>query len=302
MAYPKTHLNPRALTPANSFYQKYLRDYAALQLTEDMGPIKRDITSLLLPKSTKKVQAQIIAKENGIFAGKDEVLWYCKKWKIQARCLVKDGAKIQKGKTVFELKGHLQTILTVERFIMNLIQRMSGIATKTNEVVKKLGKNTLLCSTRKTYLGLIDKKAVVIGGGGTHRLGLWDAILIKDNHIAASSIPELIKGVFCSRQKFRFAEIEASSVSEVHEILITIEHEKKHSKKRFPWVIMLDNFPKSALRKTIELVHEHKCLVELSGNISDRNIAHYKKYKADIISSGALTHSAAIIDFSLKIC
>lgn len=272
-------------------------------LREDLGPSKTDITTKLIGDGDRKVKAIICCKQKGILAGCDELAHCLKKLKIAYRFHFKDGDTLKKGDHVIELKGKVKDILIVERFIMNLLQRMCGIATKTKEMISKMPKETLLCSTRKTYLGLIDKKAVVIGGGGTHRLGLWDIVLIKENHIKSSSIEDLIQKLYKMKSKIRFAEIEANNTKEVRNILNTIaDSRNKYPKKNIPWIIMLDNFRRQDTKAMIELIHKHKCLVELSGNINEKNIKDIHHYKPNIVSSGSITHSVSIIDFSLKIC
>ena len=144
------------------------------------------MTSDALIKNSQKAEVIIVAKQDGIVAGLEEVTWLIKGYRLQVIGYRKDGDKIKRGNKILKLTGHIKTILKLERAILNLLQRMSGIATETARLTK-LCPNVLVCSTRKTPLGLLDKKAVIVGNGGTHRLGLYDWILIKDNHIKCAN-------------------------------------------------------------------------------------------------------------------
>lgn len=285
----------------NDFYRSYFERYCELQLQEDAGPNKRDITSHILETENIKHTANIYAKQNAIIAGCEEVKHLLKTHHIQVRFFCNDGEHIQKGQIVAELTGKIRTLHKLERLSVNLLQRMSGIATETAEIKKHVSKTTLICSTRKTYMGMIDKKAVVIGGGGTHRIGLWDAVLIKENHLRKRSIPECINLIYKSKSHFRFAEIEAKNTKEVHAILEAIENNRASKRKKIDWIIMLDNFSSTSIANMIKKIHQHDIQVELSGNITRHNIKKFAKYSPDIISCGSLTHSSTAIDFSWKL-
>lgn len=299
----QTHLNSRALSLQNHFYKQSLNHYLQSFLKEDLGPPKRDITAELLKTPSQKIKAEIIAKQKGIIAGINEIQHCLSQYEIQSTFFLKDGQSLKKGDIVGHIFGAADRVLKLERVVINILQRMSGIATTTQQIVQKLPASVLLCPTRKTYLGLLDKKAVLIGGGGTHRLGLWDSVLIKENHLRVQNYAALIKAVYQSRQPMTFAEIETTTVKEVSHILDCINITRhEFPKKNIKWTIMLDNFPISKIKTMIAQVHGASCLVEVSGNINATNIQQYAKMKPDIISSGALTHSASIIDFSLKVC
>ena len=192
-------------------------------------------------------------------------------------------ARIEKGDAIIKLVGGIKTILKLERTILNILQRMSGIATQTAHLVK-LCPHVLICPTRKTQWGLLDKKAVTVGGGGTHRLGLYDWILIKDNHLKISN--------FEFRILNKFWEIEVKN-----------EKELKKAIALKPDVIMFDNFKPNQIKKLIKILHEKhpQIIFEASGGINEETIKNYSQTGVDVISLGALTHSTKALDISLDI-
>lgn len=264
---------------------KYLRQVKCLTedfLAEDLGS-KGDITSETVIKGNPKVTAIVKAKENGIVAGLEEVLWFLDRYTLHVTRYTKDGAKIKKGNRILKLTGGIKDILKIERTILNLMQRMSGIATQTNKLVKITKNKVLICPTRKTQWGLLDKRAVTFGGGGTHRLGLYDWILIKDNHIKLSRPPFLVP-------RSRFWEIEAKTERQVNDFI-----------KLKPSALMFDNFKPEKIKKIIKRIGKTDIIFEASGGITEKNIAEYAKTGVDVISLGSLTHSSKALDISLDI-
>ena len=170
-----------SLNLKNRDYRKFVDEQLEFLWREDLA--SGDVTTKLLENPGRKVEAKIIAKSAGVLAGVAEVEFFWQKRGIQILAAKKDGAKIKTGETVFEISGPAEKILTAERVGLNLLSRMSGIATATTRLAKKIGKNKF-SATRKTPLGLLDSRAVVIGGGLPHRLNLADMILIKENHLA----------------------------------------------------------------------------------------------------------------------
>ncbi|OGH92279.1 MAG: nicotinate-nucleotide diphosphorylase (carboxylating) [Candidatus Magasanikbacteria bacterium RIFOXYC2_FULL_39_8] len=255
-------------------------------LAEDLDT-RGDITSDTVIKGNPKVTAIVKAKENGIVAGLEETKWFLTSYKLQATSYKKDGNKVGKGEKIFQLKGGIKDVLKIERTILNLLQRMSGIATQTTKLVKLTHGKVLICPTRKTQWGLLDKKAVVLGGGGTHRLGLYDWILVKDNHITHSKTYNL-------KPITSFWEIEAKTKKQVLEFA-----------KLNPDAIMFDNFKpkniKGILEDTEILRYSKDIIFEVSGGITEKNITEYAKTGVDIISLGSLTHSTKALDISLDI-
>ena len=259
-------------------------------LAEDIG--KGDITSNLLPK--KKITVKIISRENAIVAGTQYAKEIFKIKGCSSRIMIKDGFKIKPNQTVMTVTGNAGNILTCERTALNLLTRMSGIATQTNSLVKKIPKKTKLYATRKTAPGLryFDKEAVEIGGGKKHRLTLDEMVMIKDNHIAiGNSLLSLIRK---AKKKYKKFEVEVENTPDA--ILAA---------KEGATIIMLDNFTPTQIKKTIQVLKNqklrNKVMLEASGGISSKNISKYGQTGVDIISVGSITNSIKGIDMSLEI-
>jgi nicotinate-nucleotide pyrophosphorylase (carboxylating) len=259
-------------------------------LAEDIG--KGDITSNLLSK--KKISVKIISRENAIVAGVSYAKEIFKLKGCNSKILKKDGSKIKPNQTIMIISGNAGSILTCERTALNLLTRMSGIATQTNNLVKKIPKKTKLYATRKTAPGLryFDKEAVEIGGGKKHRLTLDEMVMIKDNHIAIEdSLLSLIKK---TKKKYKKFEVEVENTSDA--ILAA---------KEGATIIMLDNFTPAQIKKTIQTLKNqrlrNKVLLEASGGITSKNISKYGQTEVDIISVGSITNSVKGIDMSLEI-
>lgn len=259
-------------------------------------------TRAFLGTGRKTIRATIRANDDGILAGMQEVAWFLKKLGLRIVKAKKDGAKLRKGENILEIEGRTSTILSAERTLLNLLQRMSGVATKTKRLSSKMPKGVKLLATRKTLWGLLDKRAVTLGGGGTHRLHLGDAILIKENHIAlASNLKRSLKRVFVRASTVRFAEIELESPKEVEGFLGIYKKFKKKLRDGDGIVVMLDNFTPSDVRKVIKPLAEAGIFVELSGGINERNISRYNIAGVSAISSGSITTQAHNLDFSLQV-
>ena len=259
-------------------------------LAEDIG--KGDITSALLTK--KKISAKIISREKGIIAGSKYAKEIFKLKGCEVKILIKDGSKIKPNQTIMKITGNASKILTCERTALNIITRMSGIATQTNQLVKKIPIKTKLYATRKTAPGLryFDKEAVEIGGGKKHRLRLDEMVMIKDNHIAVEkSLLSLIKK---TKKKYKKFEVEVENTQDA--VLAAQEGAT---------IIMLDNFSPIQIIKTIKILKNKKLrkkvLLEASGGINSKNISKYGKTGVDIISIGSITNSVKGIDVSLEI-
>jgi nicotinate-nucleotide pyrophosphorylase (carboxylating) len=259
-------------------------------LAEDIG--KGDITSALLPK--KKITARIISRENAIVGGAS----YAKEiFRLKGcNCIIlrKDGSKIKKNEILMTITGDARKILTCERTALNLLTRMSGIATQTNKMVKMIPSKTKVYATRKTAPGLryFDKEAVAMGGGKKHRLRLDEMVMIKDNHIAiGDSLLSLIKK---AKKKYKKFEVEVENTPDA-----------VVAAKEGATIIMLDNFTPEQIRKTILVLKNqklrNKVMLEASGGINSMNISKYGKTGVDIISVGSITNAVKGIDMSLEI-
>ncbi len=259
-------------------------------LSEDIG--KGDITSALLPK--RNISAKIISREDAILAGVKHASEIFRLKGCNTRIIKKDGSKIKPNQTILTITGDAGKILTCERTALNLLTRMSGIATQTDYLVRKINKKTKLYATRKTAPGLryFDKEAVEIGGGKKHRLKLDEMVMIKDNHIAVSdSLLSLIKS---AKKRYKKFEVEVENTSDA--VLAA---------KEGATIIMLDNFSPGQIKKTIQVLKSQKLrdkvLLEASGGINSKNIAKYGNTGVDIISVGSITNSVKGIDMSLEI-
>ena len=262
-------------------------------LAEDVG--KGDITSNLLPR--KKITASIISRQEGIVAGVQYVKYIFVSRGCKVKILKKDGLKIKPNQKIMIISGFAHTILPCERTALNLLSRMSGIATQTNHLVNKIRKTNpkvKLYSTRKTAPGLrlFDKDAVEIGGGNRHRMSLDQMIMIKDNHLAVSdSVWELVQK---ARKKYRIVEVEVEGLNDA--ILAA---------KAGASIIMLDNRSPNEISKIISILKKlhlrNKIRIEASGGIDDTNIQSYARTGVDMISVGKITSSAPGLDLSLEV-
>lgn len=267
-------------------------------LEEDEG--FSDITSNALIDEDHIVSGKIISKDEGIAAGMDIVYDLFDKKGIEITKLVEDGTLINKGDVLFELVGNTRDILLLERTALNISMRMSGVATSTYNINKKvhnINPNIRIAGTRKTSpaFAKFDKEAILIGGGDTHRFALDDMVLIKDNHIAAvGSLEEALKRAIKNTSFTKKIEIEVENIDDA--VLVA---------QMGADIVMLDNFTPENVSKCInkltELNLRGKILIEVSGGINENNILDYAGLDIDIISIGALTHSSKSLDFSLRI-
>ena len=278
--------------------RKILEEKLRNILAEDIG--QGDITTALIVPADSTAKAEVIAKEAGVMAGMEEAKILVERLGLKAKILVPDGEKVKAKSVLMKISGHTQTILSVERTLLNIISRMSGIATTTRKLIEKIRKaklKTKVACTRKVAPGLLyfDKKAVLIGGGDTHRLHLDDMILIKDSHIAvAGSIKKAIEKV---RKDASFSKKIEVEVTRVKDVLAAARTRAD--------IIMLDNFSPEQIEKAIKLLKKErlfgKILLEASGRITGENILAYASKGVDIISLGEITHSAKALDISLEI-
>jgi nicotinate-nucleotide pyrophosphorylase (carboxylating) len=268
--------------------QFYIKSVVKMALEEDLRP-RGDITTKLIKSKNEMIKAKIIAKQDGIVAG----LEFCKAaFKLIGRETifikkVSDGKKIKKNKVIAEIKAKTKTILTAERTALNFLNHASGIATITNQFVKKISKKTKICCTRKTTPNLrtLEKYAVKKGGGYNHRYNLSDEILIKENHISTSkSLKDLIKKAIKTK---KIITVEIENINQLKQVL-GLKFKR----------ILFDNMNSSQLKKCIKLC-KNKYQTEYSGNATLKNIKQISKTGIDRISVGAITHSAKSFDSTL---
>ena len=260
-------------------------------LAEDIG--RGDITSKLLPR--KKIKARIISRQNGIISGVNYAREIFLSKGCKVKILKKDGNKIKPKDIILEIEGLAQSILSCERTALNLLSRMSGIATQTSNLVKKIKavtSKTKLYATRKTAPGLryFDKEAVKVGGGEKHRMALDEMILLKDNHLLVSG--SLSRIISKARKKHKIIEVE----NQEDALLAALSGAT---------IIMLDNFNPKEISKTISNLKKAKLrnrvLLEASGGINAKNIQAFAKSGVDMISVGEITNSVIGIDLSLEV-
>jgi nicotinate-nucleotide pyrophosphorylase (carboxylating) len=265
-------------------------------LTEDVGD--GDHTSLSTIPSGTQGKAKLIVKEDGVLAGIELALEIFKEVDadLKVDLLLHDGAEVKVGDIALTVSGSTHAILIAERLVLNCMQRMSGIATKTHRIVSLLKTTkTKILDTRKTTPGLryLEKWAVRIGGGVNHRIGLYDMILIKDNHVDyAGGISNAITAAqkyLTDQNKSLQIEIEVRNLEELVQVLAIGGVDR----------IMLDNFSFENLRAAVALI-DGKFITEASGGITEENVAEYAACGVDFISMGALTHSVKSLDMSLK--
>jgi nicotinate-nucleotide pyrophosphorylase (carboxylating) len=259
-----------------------------------------DITTNSLIPENKWAQAEILCKEDGVLAGMDVAHYILKEFDLNMVSTYLDGEDIKKGDIILEFEGKAKDILMVERTILNYLMHLSGIATLVKDTclkVKEINPNVRVACTRKTTPGLqkLEKKAVEIGGGDTHRFKLDDCVLIKDNHI------QVVGGVIES------IELAKENVSFTKKIEIEVENEDDAIRASMfgADIIMLDNMKPDEIENVLNSLSKRKLrddvIIEVSGGITPENITDYAKLDVDVISSGFITNSSKSIDLSLNI-
>jgi nicotinate-nucleotide pyrophosphorylase (carboxylating) len=265
-------------------------------IREDVGD--GDHSSLACIPSSAKGKAKLLVKDNGIIAGIDfakQVFSYVDK-EMKVDVLIEDGSKVKHGDIAFYVEGSSQSILKAERLVLNAMQRMSAIATKTKTFVDLLeGTGTKILDTRKTTPGIraLEKWAVKIGGGENHRFALYDMIMLKDNHIdfaggVAKAIEKTKQYLKDTHRDLKII-VEARDLDEIKEILDC----------GGVYRILIDNFNYEDTKKAVKLIGD-QCLTESSGGINEKTVRRYAECGVNYISSGALTHSVYNMDLSLK--
>jgi nicotinate-nucleotide pyrophosphorylase (carboxylating) len=275
----------------------YIKEFVANALSEDVGD--GDHTSLEKIPADKKSTARLLVKDDGILAGVElaAYIFSVVDPELSLDIYIQDGASIAKGQEAFRVYGSTRSILTSERLVLNCMQRLSGVATATHHVasiIKDLP--TQILDTRKTTPGmrLLEKWAVSVGGGTNHRIGLYDMMMIKDNHVdAAGGIEPAIQSALAYNKTYGKSlaiEIETRNLAEVKEVLRVGNIQR----------IMLDNFDLETMREAVMLINK-QYETEASGGITESTVRSYALTGVDYISIGAITHSVKALDLSLKI-
>ena len=268
-----------------------IRPLLTSTLNEDIG--EGDITTQSCIESDKTASALIIAKQVGIVCGLDLIKYIFDLIdpKVSVKCNYSDGNRVRIGDIIAEISGNARSILSVERIILNFLQHLSGVATTTSKYVNTIKETkTKILDTRKTLPGLryLQKYAVKTGGGENHRMGLYDMVLIKDNHIkVAGSITNAVSQAREKNPNIKI-EVECSNLEEV----------KEAAKTDCNW-IMLDNMPAADMKEALKLITKQS--IEASGGITLKNIREVAGLGLDYISVGAITHSYDVLDMSMKI-
>jgi nicotinate-nucleotide pyrophosphorylase (carboxylating) len=263
-----------------------------LAVAEDIGT--GDVTSDAVFTGQNRSSAKIIAKADGIFCGGDTALWVYDTIdkKVDVKILISDGTSIKRGDAAAEISGPTASLLAGERIALNFMQRMSGIATETARLLALIDNTAVkILDTRKTLPGyrLLDKYSVRQGGGTNHRMGLYDMVMIKDNHIAAAgSITAAVNAVRKLHGKKYLIEVETTSIKEVKEALMAAAD-----------IIMLDNMEPESVTEALKIIGS-AAKSEISGNVIGERLAALAALGPDYISIGALTHSVMAFDLSMR--
>jgi nicotinate-nucleotide pyrophosphorylase (carboxylating) len=290
----------------NVHYHNWISTFFTKEYINDVGSV--DITSEALLTNNRSRTAFLKAKAPGVVAGIEEICWFLRKHHLKVKICYNDGENISNGDTILEIYGKQKLILSTERIVLNVLQRMSGVATETKYLVDLIKEYpTRIAATRKTFLRYIDKKAVFLGGGLTHRFGLWDSILIKDNHLETlknEGITDYVETAIIKASIFTkqvsFIEIEVTS----HEEAICAAKKFYDLRLKTPCIIMLDNMTPPTIEHILETLRKeylyNSVLLEASGDIQAENIEEYAKTGIDVVSLGYLTHSARVLNMSME--
>jgi nicotinate-nucleotide pyrophosphorylase (carboxylating) len=293
----------------NRHYKAWIDKFIVGETKGDIGT--GDITSdAVIGKNNPKARAIIKTREQGVAAGIEEASFLYKSYGLKVKQLKKDGQLMKKGDKLLELEGGEKELLKMERSGIDVLQRMSGIATLTYNLLKKVKGKVMIAPTRKTHWRYMDKKAVYVGHGLTHRLALWESILIKDNHLTALKregvkdvIGTALERAWKQKNKGIFVEIEVDNKQDAIKAAKKFKKLQKNQSK--PCLIMLDNMtPKQVKAILAELKRKNlynHVLFEASGGINPKNIEAYSKTGVDVLSLGYLTHSSRSLNIKQEI-
>ena len=301
-----------SLTLENPDYAAAVRSLTDMLLHTDLAP--SDLTVDALTFEPKAASAVVVAREPGVAAGLAELGWILGARGVEVALEKRDGQTFASGDVLARLNGSRTNLLSLERVGLNLAQRMCGIATAARDLqsrVRKCNSAARVVATRKTPWGLLDKRAVHLGGCGTHRIGLGDAILIKNNHLALiasreeDAAPLAIQRVWCARKQSAFIEVEVRSQTAALAAAEAFRALQTQTSDEYPCLLLLDNMKPEQISAILEALRRKDLwdfvLTEASGGIAESNIEAYARCGVDAISVGALTHSPRALDLSQRI-
>lgn len=273
----------------NPWYREQVERYLLRALRCDAFS---DITTRKIIGRNVRCYGVIRARQAGMVAGCEEVMWLLRNEGLNIKAITKDGVNVKRDRMIIKIAGNARTVLSCERTALNILQRMSGIATITARCRELIGQRPLIAATRKTLLGALDKRAVAWGGGYTHRLGLYDGVLVKENHLALVDHDQL-KAAHWHKKPFA---LEIASMAELKRAVV---HYPQFT------ILLLDNFSVERLRVAMRWLKQQnfrkRYIIEASGGINLENIQNYARTGVDVLSLGFLTHSAPALDCSLDI-
>jgi nicotinate-nucleotide pyrophosphorylase (carboxylating) len=301
-----------SLTLEDPAYCRFVRTLTETLVHADLDP--EDLIAKALGMKERPASAVLLAREGGVVAGLQEVAFLFRSYGVEVVFEKQDGDVIKPGDALFRAEGEEMKLLSLERVGLNLLQRMSGIATASRCLQERASRHcpaTRIVGTRKTPWGLLDKRALHLGNGGTHRLGLGDAIVIKNNHLAllASSeedaAPVAIERAWKYRAESAFIEVEVRSEAAARASAQTFRRLQNEVSERYPCLLMLDNLAPDEIGMIFAMLRRESLwddtLIEASGGISEANMEAYADTGVDAISIGALTHSSRALDICQRI-
>jgi nicotinate-nucleotide pyrophosphorylase (carboxylating) len=301
-----------SLVMDNPRYCQAVRTLTDFLFQADLGT--RDLTAEAVGTRSRSATAAVLALEGGVAAGIAEFALLLRSHDVNVEIEKEDGDVIRPGEALLQAEGNEIELLSLERVGLNLVQRMSGIATAARclqQRVKQSGFPALVVGTRKTHWGLLDKRALHLGNGGTHRLNLEDAVLIKNNHLAllasteAEAVPLAIEKAWKFRGESAFIEVEVCGEDGARAAAQTFRRLRSAAAQDYPCLLMLDNMAPGAIAAILAALQRENLwddtLIEASGGISEANVDAYAASGVDALSIGALTHSARALDVRLRI-
>jgi nicotinate-nucleotide pyrophosphorylase (carboxylating) len=300
-----------SLTLENPAYCHAVRTLTELLVRTDLAP--EDLTAKALGMKERPASAAILAREGGVAAGLAEAAFLMRAHSVEVIFEKQDGDAIKPGDTLLRAEGGELKLLSLERVSLNLLQRMSGIATASRCLQERARQRsaTRIVGTRKTPWGLLDKRALHVGNGGTHRLGLGDAIVIKNNHLALladreeDAAPLAVEKAWKFRSRSAFIEVEVRGEAAARAAAQAFRRLQEEAAEEYPCLLMLDNMVPDEIAAILNMLRRENLwdhsLVEASGGISETNVEAYTDCGVDAISIGALTHSVRTLDICQRI-